>query len=404
MTRKPKYETLEARVAELEGQLRARIAAEKEMKKLSRAVAASPACVVITDTKGTIEYVNPKFESLTGYSLAEAVGQTPRILNAGVQPATFYAEMWRTLCAGREWHGEFCNRKKNGELYWEMASISPIRDESEDITHFVAVKEDITERKRMFEELSRAKMLAEDANRAKSDFLANMSHELRTPLNAIIGFSEVLKDGYFGNLNEKQTDYVTDILSSGKHLLSLINDILDLSKIESGKMEIEPSRFRVKDLVEKSLFMVKQKAMKHGITLSNLYPEELSALEITADERKLKQVLFNLLSNAAKFTPDGGVIEIRTRPVNLLENGSRPGVEISVRDTGIGLAPEERVHVFDEFYQTGVGMAAKTPGTGLGLPLARRFVELHGGKIEVESEGEGKGCRFTLFLPLERIG
>ena len=400
---KPTYEALEARVAELEGQLRDRITAEKEMRKLSRAVAASPASVVITDKNGTIEYVNPKFESLTGYSLAEAVGKNPSILNAGVQTATYYANMWRTLSEGGEWRGEFCNRKKNGELYWEMASISPIRDKDGDITHFVAVKEDITERKRMTEELSRAKMLAEGANRAKSDFLANMSHELRTPLNAVIGFSEVLKEGYFGNLNEKQAEYVTDILSSGTHLLSLINDILDLSKIESGKMEIEPSRFRVKDILEKSLFMVKQKAMKHGITLSNLYPEDLAGLEMTADERKLKQVLFNLLSNATKFTPDGGAIEIRTRPVNPAENGDLPGVEISVRDTGIGLTEEELVHVFDEFYQTGVGMAAKTPGTGLGLPLTRRFVELHGGTVWVKSPGRGKGSVFGFILPLEPV-
>ncbi len=413
-------QALEARILELEKQVADQKAGDIRIKILSQAMASSPVSVVITDHNGVIEYVNPKFEFLTGYTLAEAVGKNPSVLNAGVQPKDYYRDMWQKISAGRDWKGEFCNRKKNGELYWEQALISPILNEAGRITHFVAVKEDITERKRMTEELSRAKVMAESANQAKNEFLANMSHELRTPLNAIIGFSEVLQEGYFGGLNEKQHEYVADILGSGRHLLSLINDILDLAKIESGKMELETTRFAVHGLLENSLFMIKEKALKHGISLSVNMPESDRALEITADERKLKQVLFNLLSNAAKFTPDGGGIVLGARKiadfavrrmeltgegppsgngVHAVDQG--PGVEIRVSDTGIGLDAEDLPHLFDEFYQVETGMSRQGPGTGLGLPLARRFVELHGGVIWVKSRGAELGSIFGFVLPLE---
>ena len=230
------------------------------------------------------------------------------------------------------------------------------------------------------------------ASQAKSDFLANMSHELRTPLTAVIGFSEVLKDQYFGELNEKQAGYVKDIFESGKHLLSLINDILDLSKVEAGKMELELSGINIKHLLENSMIMIKEKAMKHGIRLDLQIPDELSDLEIQADERKIKQVLFNLLSNAAKFTPDGGAIEVEAKQV-------AEELIISVSDTGIGIAPEDQKKIFEEFYQVIGGRKDKTPGTGLGLPLSMRLLEIHGGRLWVESKGKNKGSRFYFTLP-----
>jgi hypothetical protein len=223
-----------------------------------------------------------------------------------------------------------------------------------------------------------------------------MSHELRTPLNAIIGFSEVLRDEYFGSLNEKQADYVNDILESGKHLLSLINDILDLSKVEAGKLELEPSRVNLKDLLENSLVMIKEKCMKNGIDLSFSIAEGLDDLEISADERRLKQVMFNLLSNAAKFTPDGGAIKLEAE-----KKGEE--VVVSVEDTGIGVAPDDQEKIFEEFHQVKGSLQDKTPGTGLGLPLAKRLVEMHKGRIWIESEGEGKGSRFSFTLPLKLL-
>jgi len=253
---------------------------------------------------------------------------------------------------------------------------------------------DITERVKMDEELLMAKETAEFASRSKSDFLASMSHELRTPLNAIIGFSDILHQKYFGELNEKQWQYVSYILESGNHLLNLINDILDLSKIESGKIELELSEVDVPELVEDSQVMVREKCLKHGIQIETFLPES-EAVIIRADERKLKQVMFNLLSNAAKFTPDGGRITVTVR---------KEGEEllISVADTGIGIAPDQQDRIFGEFYQVKGGPSAKTPGTGLGLSLVKRLVEKHGGRVWVESEGVGRGSKFSFTIPLRR--
>lgn len=385
--------------------------AEEELKKLYRAVEQSPATVVITDVKGQIQYVNPRFTQLTSYTSEEAIGQTPRLLSSGIHPKRFYADLWETILSGQEWFGTFCNRKKNGEIYWERSSISPVRDESGAITNFVAVKEDITRLMKYEEELKQAKEGAENANRAKSDFLAGMSHELRTPLNAIIGFSEVLKEQFFGPLVEKQEEYVNDILESGKHLLSIINDILDLSKVEAGKMDLELAEISVADLISNSLIMVKEKAARHRITLERDIASEVKNLVIVADQRKLKQVLYNLLSNAEKFTPDGGSIRMTARialepppagadpPVADAEKNI-PFLEISVADTGIGIANGNLEKVFDPFFQVEGSRQGKTPGTGLGLPLSRDLIRLHGGTLRGESEGPGKGSTFTFRIPL----
>ncbi|MBF0549540.1 MAG: GAF domain-containing protein [Deltaproteobacteria bacterium] len=259
----------------------------------------------------------------------------------------------------------------------------------------------------MTRELLRQKQQVETANTAKSAFLASMSHELRTPLNAIIGFSEVLLDKYFGELTPKQEEFIGDILASGNHLLSLINDILDLSKVEAGKMDLEITDFSIRELLEHSLVLVKEKSFKHGINLRLEVDDQIPAL-IRADERKVKQVLYNLLSNAVKFTPDGGrvILEARFRDHHSSRSTTEeadqalPEIKISVTDTGIGLEQEDLRKIFDEFYQVQHGLVSKTPGTGLGLPLSKGFVELQGGKIWAESGGLGQGARFSFTLPL----
>jgi signal transduction histidine kinase len=243
---------------------------------------------------------------------------------------------------------------------------------------------------RLFTELQERTSQLQVANRHKDEFLANMSHELRTPLNAIIGFSEVMLERISGELTDKQEEYLNDILSSGRHLLSLINDILDLSKIEAGRMELDLTDFNLPVAIDNALTLVHERAARRGLTLSQDVDDRLG--DFRGDERKIKQVLLNLLSNAIKFTPEGGKIEVRAH----LKGGV---VEIAVADTGVGIAPEDQELVFEEFQQVGTDSARKHEGTGLGLALARRFVELHGGNLWLESE-VGVGSTFTFELPV----
>jgi PAS domain S-box-containing protein len=243
---------------------------------------------------------------------------------------------------------------------------------------------------RLFKEIQEKTQQLEVANKHKSEFLANMSHELRTPLNAIIGFSEVLIERMFGEVNEKQADYLKDIHESGRHLLSLINDILDLSKIEAGRMELELSTFHLPTAISNAMTLLRERAQRHGIRLGSELDPGLG--EFCADERKVKQILVNLLSNAVKFTPDGGQVHVSAARVD-----SR--VEVAVRDTGIGIAPEDQVVVFEEFRQVGGDSMRKAEGTGLGLTLTKKLVELHGGEIRLQS-APGKGSTFSFTLPV----
>jgi signal transduction histidine kinase len=243
---------------------------------------------------------------------------------------------------------------------------------------------------RMNDELGRLYEALELASKHKSEFLATMSHELRTPLNAIIGFSQVLKERMYGDLNAKQADYVDDVLSSGQHLLNLINDILDLAKVEAGRMELQRATFPLPPVLDNAMTLVRERAIRQGVGLSAAIDPSVGLLE--ADERKVKQILFNLLSNAVKFTPGGGQVTLAATAVE-------DEVEISVRDTGVGINAEDQGRIFEEFYQ--VGRAKTQEGTGLGLALTRRLVDLHHGRLSVESE-PGVGSTFTVMLPLRQ--
>jgi signal transduction histidine kinase len=241
---------------------------------------------------------------------------------------------------------------------------------------------------RLFRELEVANRELEVASQHKSEFLANMSHELRTPLNAIIGFSEVLTDRMFGELNEKQEEYLKDFYASGTHLLSLINDILDLSKIEAGRMELEVTNFDLPTALDNALMLIHERAQRRNLTVHKNVDVDAEVGQIQGDERKIRQVVLNLLSNAIKFTPEGGRIEVAAAPKD-------ESVQISVSDTGVGIAPEDQEAVFEEFRQVGTA-DKKAEGTGLGLTLCRKFIELHGGRIWVKSQiGMGSTFRFT---------
>ena len=391
----------------------ARRRTEEKLRKLSRAVEQSPSVVVITDTNANIEYVNPKFTEITGYAVEEVINKKPNLLKSEETPLEEYQRLWETITQGGEWRGEFHNKKKNGELYWESASISPIFDAEGMITHYLAVKEDITKRKYIEEKLAEerhnlentvairtqelrltlqqveeANLRLEAANQAKSRFLSSMSHELRTPLTAILGFAELLAEQFFGQLNEKQLSYVAQIDSSGKHLLNLINDLLNVAKIDAGAMELELEPASVNDFIQPTVAMMASQFKKKAIQVITQFDPNLPSGAV--DIKKCKQIMLNLLSNALKYTPPEGKVEIRASQ----ENNQ---FQIAVIDTGIGIGTHEINKIFAEFYQADRVRDAQMGGTGIGLALTRRLVELHGGKIEVNSEiGVGSTFRFTI--------
>jgi len=388
----------------------------EKMKILSNAVEQSVESVVITDKDGNIDYVNPAFEIISGYSKAEAIGKNPRVLKSGRQSREFYKELWQTITDGGTWHGEFINKRKDGTLYNEEATISPIRNEIGVITHFVAIKNDVTIQKlaqetlmAKNEEISRQNELLVQANRTKSEFLSNMSHELRTPLNAIIGFSELLKDGVLGNLEESQKSYMTDIFDSGRHLLSLINEILDLSKIEEGKMTLDLEPVDIYLALESCLSVIRGKAAERNIETELILAADIG--KVILDDRKFRQIILNLLSNAVKFTPDGGKVSIqanlaRNRDTmrHRLPTSSMEGdlLEIAVTDTGIGMTAEDMKKLFKPFEQIDGSISRKYGGTGLGLAIVKKIAELHGGTVTVASE-PAKGSVFTVLLPCRSI-
>jgi PAS domain S-box-containing protein len=346
-----------------------------------------------TDREGRVTVISPSVASAAGFDPQEVIGHLVSDFYLDPSARLDLEQKLREHGSVNDYELRF--RAKDGRIIETSINSNLLRDGNGHVVGAEGVLRDITARKRGERELVQARLAAESANRAKSNFLANMSHELRTPLNAIIGFSQVLNDQFFGPLNQKQMEYVTDIMDSGKHLLVLINDILDLSKIEVGKFDVEISAVQIGELLKSSLTMVKEKCLKHQIALALTVSPETESLCIPADERRIKQVVVNLLTNASKFTPDGGRIEVSAR-----KNGRE--LLISVSDTGIGIAPEHQERIFDRFYQVHSGMRDKTPGAGLGLNLSKQIVEMHGGKLWVESEGLGRGSRFSFVLPLQQ--
>ncbi|MGD8297362.1 MAG: ATP-binding protein [Desulfobacterales bacterium] len=267
------------------------------------------------------------------------------------------------------------------------------------------LRQEIEERKRAQLETKNAKIAAEAALRTKSEFLANMSHELRTPLNHILGFTELILDKKVGELNELQEEYLNDVHSSGTHLLALINDILDLSKIEAGRLKYNPTQIPIREILASSLIMIKEKAMKRSIIIS----KELGNIpeSIHADDTNLKQILYNLLSNAVKFTPNGGSIHLAAKrlsnanfPQNNDKASSKEYIQISIKDSGIGLKKENLTKIFQPFEQVENSSSRQFQGTGLGLSLAKNLVELNGGQIWAESDGEDLGAVFSFSLPV----
>lgn len=364
--------------------------AEKELRKLSQAIEQNPVSVVITDSEGTIEYTNPKFTEMTGFEASEAMGQNPRILKSGKMEPEFYSNLWEVITSGKIWTGELINKKKSGKLYWANKSISPIIDERGKITHFVAIAEDISEKKKSETELIQAKEKAEESDRLKSAFLANISHEIRTPMNGILGFAELLKAPDLTHENQKE--FLEVIEKSGQRMLNIINDLIDISKIEAGETTLRIRKANInKMLHELHLFFMPEGNQKNiGIDFHCDLPDEESFIE--TDGTKLNQVLTNLIKNALKFTEEGSI--------KFGYYAKKSKLEFFVSDTGPGISPDQKDLIFERFRQSSLNLTRKYEGAGLGLAISKAYVELLGGSIWIESE-LGKGSTFYFELPYQ---
>jgi len=360
--------------------------AEAQLRKLSRAVEESPVCVVITDVQGNIEYVNPKFTRLTGYTLEEILGENPRFLKSGLTSHATYQELWRAIVSGAEWRGEFANKKKGGEIYWESAWISPIKDSRGATTNFIAVKEDITERKAVEQQLRKATETAEAANHAKSQFLATISHEIRTPMNGVIGMIGLLLET---ELTTEQQRYAEMARSSGKALLEIINTILDFSKIEAGKLALETTDFDLYVPLQYAVELLAVKAQEKGLELTCLVAPETPS-QLRGDPSRIQQILVNLVGNAVKFTHQGEVaVSVKVES----EDERAATLRFTVRDTGIGFPQDQAAALFAPFVQADGSTTRRYGGTGLGLAISKRLVGMMGGHIGVQSI-EGRGSEF----------
>ena len=359
----------------------------EELRMITRAVEQSSASVVITDTEGDIVYVNPQFTRVTGYTFDEAIGENPRILKSGETSDDEYRAMWHTIAGGEVWRGEFHNRTKRGALFWESATIAPMRDEEGRTTHYIAVKEDISWRKAMEGELQEQRDRAEASSVAKSEFLAAMSHEIRTPMNVVIGMSDLLLERV---ADPEQEEYLHRLQHAGNSLLELINNILDLSKIEAGKLAVADEPLVLPSLLQDIVAVFALSFEEKGVALRLILGDGLPTV-VVGDAGRLRQVLINLISNALKFTEEGCV------SVEVARQGE--ALYFQVIDSGIGIGPDHLETIFEKFIQADSGVGRRYGGTGLGLSISRQLVELMGGRIWVESvDGDGSTFHFTMPL------
>lgn len=390
-----------------------RLLAEAQLNQLSQAVEQSTEAIIITDVIGKIEYVNDTFVLKSGFSREEAIGRYPNILNSGQTPREVFSALWSTIRAGKTWKGELINRRKDGSISIEYATISPLRRADGSISHFVSTQEDINEKKKLSEELDQhrhhledlvdsrthelaiARELAEEANRAKSAFIANMSHEIRTPMNGLLGMTYLALNSA---TDPKQIDYLQKIHLSGQHLLHIVDDILDFSKIEAGKMRIEGVDFSLDDLMAKLSAMMNTKVagrqLSWRIAIDPNVPREMHG-----DPHRLNQILINYTNNAIKFTEHG---EITVSAKKLRDTPSGWLIRFEVSDTGIGMSAEQQTKLFRSFEQADSSTTRKYGGSGLGLAISKELALLMGGEVGVES-ALGEGSKFWFTAMLEQI-
>jgi len=370
--------------------------AEEQHRLLSSAVAQNNASIVVTDPAGRIIFINDAFTRITGYARQEALGRNPSFLASGLTAQKIYQSLWQTIRRGETWRGEFQNRKKGGDLYWQSASISPVMDDQGRITHFIAIQEDITDIKRQEAELRQAKEQAEAANLAKSQFLATMSHEIRTPMNGILGMAQLLLLPTLSD--EERVEYARTILNSGNTLQTLLDDILDLSKIEAGRLELKPSAVDPLQIVKEAAALFAGPARQKGLSIEATWCGP-SSQAYRADGIRIRQMLSNLVSNAIKFTEEGSI------RIEAEEDGRQGGAAqllFAVTDTGIGVNADKQELLFQPFSQVDTSSTRRYGGTGLGLSIVKRLAGLMGGCVGVDSQ-PGKGSRFWFRIPASLV-
>ena len=361
---------------ELNKQIVERKIFEERMRMQAVALESAATAIVIADSHGNIIWANPAFTKLTGYDISEVIGKNPRILKSGKQDDAFYKEMWDTIHSGKVWHCELYNRHKDGTIYPEEMTITPVYNDQGEIVQYIAIKQDITRRK--------------DIDNMKNRFISMVSHELRTPLTSILGSLGLIAGGATGNFSPQAEQLINIAFRNSERLLNLINDILDIEKIEAGKMKFNIRPVDVKALVDKSIESMKIFGEKLGVQflLVSAFPETVM---VRADNDRLMQVLTNLLSNAAKFSPQGSTVEISiTR--------KQPMVCISIADHGQGVPENFRPRIFEKFAQANISDSQSKPGTGLGLSICKAIIELLQGTIGFASK-EGFGSTFYFELP-----
>ena len=360
---------------------------EDELRKLSRTVEQSPNSIMITNIFGDLEYVNPMFTQLTGYSYDEVIGKNPRFLKSGETNDHDYKKLWNTLLNNETWRGEFHNRKKNGELYWESVSISPIVEAHGKITHFLAIKEDITEKKKIEKELIKAKEKAEESDRLKSEFLAQMSHEIRSPINIILSYNSFIKEELEGRLDKYLATSFDSIDSAGKRLLRTLDLILNMAAVQSGYVEFQFGPIDVISIIAELVKEFKFSAISKNLNL--LYTSYTNKSIVFADDYIVSEIFQNLIGNAIKYTIEGTV------EIKIYESGRNLYVEVI--DTGIGISEEYIPKIFLPFTQEETGYSRKYEGNGLGLALVKKYVELINAEIKVSSK-KGAGSVFTVIF------
>jgi PAS domain S-box-containing protein len=372
-----------------------KLEAQQEMQKLSQVIEQASDAVFITDSEGFIGYVNPAFETTTGYGKDEITGRHFNVLSAALYKNQTDERMWQTVMRGESFSGVRLYQRKDGEEFYSQEVVAPLKDAQGNITHNVFTCRDISvqlEQEAKIQSVIIEKQSAEQASREKSSFLANMSHELRTPLNAIIGYSEILQEEFAEEQRHGACDDLKKIHSAGSHLLALINDILDFSKIEAGKMELHYENIEVNDLLQEVIHILSPLLSKNNNRF-NLQMDEAADMMHT-DVVRLRQCLFNLLSNASKFA-QGNNVTLR------VQKEMREGAEwliFAVEDEGIGISQDKVARLFKEFSQADSTTTRRFGGTGLGLTISRRLVRMMGGEIEVRSQ-PGKGSTFTISVP-----